>query len=600
MNRFDTAVENPYISQYVPIPFEQLYALGKEYNAKVDKAYQNITDTVNDWKQFTSLSAKDMDTYDKLTMDRINGLINEISINPELMKTPEFRAKIQNVINTTDYETLAKLKQNAKDLEKRREIENQLRRDNRYNNQWHDFDYENFDSLAGKNVDLDLLPYMSEVELVHPYASQLKDTYLGTKGGYDWMGVNEDIINRQLDTYSSAIFGTPQAKKHIEVIMQQNPDLTLEEATEIFNNRVHTAGMQYARMKPEANEFSKLNHQYKLKYGNSNEDGRSPHTLTEMLEVQGLTTHSNAKSNYLASVTKDYPQIKKDLQSKDSKVVKAAQERLQKLYKETTPKTMFRDVIGRMINMNDSNRVFNFLKSDNTGDSLNIITNQIMDVFSYPIQNSKLNDQLAQTIPDISSDKHNTKFGKRYIISGGGQLDLTSNVISDIAGINLTSTKSISNFRNALKGNMFNNMIVLGNNRVLPIPIRQGGKDSTVNLQEVQVAISQEDLERAGVSVYDIKQSGGRQVVFDKGNSSSNTVSFEIIDNEEDDTKKVTQSQKKTPSEKYWVISLTSKLPGVGEGLSSEYLDQQALGLSINNTKRTEMYPDVQDTSLGM
>ena len=38
-NRFDKPIESEYISQYTPIPFEQLYAIGKANNERVDKAY---------------------------------------------------------------------------------------------------------------------------------------------------------------------------------------------------------------------------------------------------------------------------------------------------------------------------------------------------------------------------------------------------------------------------------------------------------------------------------------------------------------------------------------------------------------------------------
>ena len=37
INRFDKPVSNEYVSQYTPIPFEQLYAIGEANNERVDR-----------------------------------------------------------------------------------------------------------------------------------------------------------------------------------------------------------------------------------------------------------------------------------------------------------------------------------------------------------------------------------------------------------------------------------------------------------------------------------------------------------------------------------------------------------------------------------
>ena len=38
INRYDTPAQAEFINTYVPIPFEQLYTLGRDAKAEVDKA----------------------------------------------------------------------------------------------------------------------------------------------------------------------------------------------------------------------------------------------------------------------------------------------------------------------------------------------------------------------------------------------------------------------------------------------------------------------------------------------------------------------------------------------------------------------------------
>ena len=60
VNRFDQPVQAQYISQYVPIPFEQLYKLGEQYNKQVDKNYSDLSTAITKFSDFQSPSAKDM------------------------------------------------------------------------------------------------------------------------------------------------------------------------------------------------------------------------------------------------------------------------------------------------------------------------------------------------------------------------------------------------------------------------------------------------------------------------------------------------------------------------------------------------------------
>ena len=62
VSRYDTPAQAEFINTYVPIPFEQLYTLGKEAKADVDKALDEQSSALAKWSEFKSPSAVDIDT----------------------------------------------------------------------------------------------------------------------------------------------------------------------------------------------------------------------------------------------------------------------------------------------------------------------------------------------------------------------------------------------------------------------------------------------------------------------------------------------------------------------------------------------------------
>ena len=77
VNRFDKPVGSQYVSQYVPIPFEQLYKIGKEYNDRVDTAMKTLSDNMKVWNSFKSASLKDMQNWYDLTTGAAKPLVND-------------------------------------------------------------------------------------------------------------------------------------------------------------------------------------------------------------------------------------------------------------------------------------------------------------------------------------------------------------------------------------------------------------------------------------------------------------------------------------------------------------------------------------------
>lgn len=245
VNRYDNPAQAQFINTYVPIPFEQLYTLGKEAKAEVDKALNAYTTALDKWGEFRSPSEKDTREFYNETYGRALPIAEELARNIDLIKTPEGRAKIFSVINNTDRAKLSMLKQSADNLRARQQINAKLMMEGKYNPLWHSVDFTNYSTTdSGIYNDLSPLAYKSEVDLVKPFVDNLKPSSLGTEGGYLMHGVSQEAVKAQVDKNLSSILNTPEAQKHIQVLMSQG--MSKDAATNTFINNVYTAANEFA------------------------------------------------------------------------------------------------------------------------------------------------------------------------------------------------------------------------------------------------------------------------------------------------------------------------------------------------------------------
>ena len=266
VNRFSTPVESEYISQYVPIPFEQLYALGKEYNTRLDKAYEQMASHIEKYKDFQSPSAVDTARWNQIMQTNVIDRVNALMANPDNLKTQAGRAEIQNIINSMPYGEMNELKQSRDAMLQRQKLEQQLSLAGKFNPYWHGMDYTNYSTdNQGVFNDLNLVPYMSEVELVKPYLDNLEDSYLYSSGMYDYSGVSGETTDAILKANESAIYNTPQAQMHIKALMKQG--LSEKDAIDKFTNSIYRAGREFARVKREVNPYSVLEYKKRLEKG---------------------------------------------------------------------------------------------------------------------------------------------------------------------------------------------------------------------------------------------------------------------------------------------------------------------------------------------
>lgn len=598
-NRFDKPIESEYISQYTPIPFEQLYAIGKANNERVDKAYQDLGNQFTKWSEFRSPSAVDTKRWYDLTVGAGQDVVNKLAANPDLIKTAEGRSLIQSFINTRPYNELSQLQQSREGLLQRQKVNQQLMLSGKYNPLWHEVDFTNYNTLDSRVFnDVAPLAYKSEVDLVKPYVDNLKAGYIRSDGSYDYSGVSTDRTDEQIAKNISAIYNTPEAQMHINALVRQG--FTPDQARALFTDRIYRAGREFAYEDREVNEFAKPEYSNRLKAARTSQNvsNEGPWYLTDSLEYTGLQKFNNARNYYLSN-NPNYEKLKSDINSNDPVVREMASKQLRSLADSATPYNMFRDIMRKYSTEKDG-------KLQITNTDIDYAVNDIFNNFGYTVRNSKLNDLLSSTIQGITENEQSTPLGRRKIISGGENLNLMSRVVSEIAGFEAVDPNR-NKVINALKGGKFNNMILLNNDNMITIPVVKNGQPSTANLQRIKVAISEDDIKNAGLTEDDMKKAGAtiqtsKQSISESETSNlSGKTSGERSELGEQIAKKWSSNTTRTvrPGVKYYVLNLSNSVPTSGDDLNAEYLNQQALKLNVTGSVASGLYPDVQNESFG-
>lgn len=243
VNRYDNPAQAEFINTYVPIPFEELYTLGKDAADRVNDTLKAYTTARTKWGEFQSQSAVDMQNWDRLTMGTVRPYIEAASRNPELMKDPGWQMQVQSAIANVDTAALNKLKQNADNFNAYLENVQKLMTQDKYNSLWHDRNFSNWNTLGSDGLFNETpTPYSSVVDMVHPYVDNLKPNSLGNRNGYLWEGVTPERTLAQVNAHMSDILATPQAAMHVKTLMDSG--LTQEEALAAFIGQVNTAARE--------------------------------------------------------------------------------------------------------------------------------------------------------------------------------------------------------------------------------------------------------------------------------------------------------------------------------------------------------------------
>lgn len=613
-NRFDKPIESEYISQYTPIPFEQLYAIGKANNERVDKAYQDLGNQFTKWSEFRSPSAVDTKRWYDLTVGAGQDVVNKLAANPDLIKTAEGRSLIQSFINTRPYNELSQLQQSREGLLQRQKVNQQLMLSGKYNPLWHEVDFTNYNTLdRGVFNDVAPLAYKSEVDLVKPYVDNLKPGFIRQEGAYDWRGVSSERTDKEIANNISAIYNTPEAQKHIQVLIQQG--YTPEQANALFASRIYRAGREFAYEDRELNPLSKIYEEDRLKRARTGQQtAQKPFRLTESIAATGgdafkLGTQAYIANKYRDQINSLIDQYNKAVESNDTLSANIFKEQLRKIYNESnsyTPNKLFNEIFkeyatdGKLTNIDLSNA-----------------TNDILNRFAAPSPIASVNDLLQTTIPGVTSETVTTPLGKYRVIANPRQLDLATDVISEIAGYKHVESGK-NKFRDALKNGKLTNVILQQGGNILTLPVNKNGQVQPNSSQVITVAIPQSQLDALGITDADMVISGAKRIYNLQGNT---TFSGEVKDEKE--VKKYKSARRQSdeydpisytsqynmdgnvsysgPTEDvYWQIELLNKLPDPQGKLNTEYLDQQAWKLSMTDAFRSELYPSTQQEAYGI
>lgn len=613
-NRFDKPIESEYISQYTPIPFEQLYAIGKANNERVDKAYQDLGNQFTKWSEFRSPSAVDTKRWYDLTVGAGQDVVNKLAANPDLIKTAEGRSLIQSFINTRPYNELSQLQQSREGLLQRQKVNQQLMLSGKYNPLWHEVDFTNYNTLdSGVFNDVAPLAYKSEVDLVKPYVDNLKPGFIRQEGAYDWRGVSSERTDQEIANNISAIYNTPEAQKHIQVLIQQG--YTPEQANALFASRIYRAGREFAYEDRELNPLSKIHEEDRLKRARTGQQtAQKPFRLTESIAATGgdafkLGTQAYIANKYRDQINSLIDQYNKAVESNDTLSANIFKEQLRKIYNESnsyTPNKLFNEIFkeyatdGKLTNIDLSNA-----------------TNDILNRFAAPSPIASVNDLLQTTIPGVTSETVTTPLGKYRVIANPRQLDLATDVISEIAGYKHVESGK-NKFRDALKNGKLTNVILQQGGNILTLPVNKNGQVQPNSSQVITVAIPQSQLDALGITDADMVISGAKRIYNLQGNT---TFSGEVKDEKE--VKKYKSARRQNdeynpisytsqynmdgkvsysgPTEDvYWQIELLNKLPNPQDKLNAEYLDQQAWKLSMSDSFRSELYPSTQQEAYGI
>ena len=605
-NRFDKPIESEYISQYTPIPFEQLYAIGKANNERVDKAYQDLGNQFTKWSEFRSPSAVDTKRWYDLTVGAGQDIVNKLAANPDLIKTAEGRSLIQSFINTRPYNELSQLQQSREGLLQRQKVNQQLMLAGKYNPLWHDIDFTNYNTLDnGVFNDVAPLAYKSEVDLVKPYVDNLKPGFIRQEG---WRGVSSERTDKEIANNISAIYNTPEAQKHIQVLIQQG--YTPEQANALFANRIYRAGREFAYEDRELNPLSKIYEEDRLKRARiGQQTAQKPFRLTESIATTGGDAFKLGTQAYIANKYRDQinsltDQYNKAVESNDTLSANIFKEQLRKIYNESnsyTPNKLFNEIFkeyatdGKLTNIDLSNA-----------------TNDILNRFAAPSPIASVNDLLQTTIPGVTSETVTTPLGKYRVIANPRQLDLATDVISEIAGYKHVESGK-NKFRDALKNGKLTNVILQQGGNILTLPVNKNGQVQPNSSQVITVAIPQSQLDALGITDADMVISGAKRIYDRSGKVSLSTeikegdkrkLPFQRYLEEGEYSSKYNYEGKvsyNVPTEDvYWQIELLNKLPDPQDKLNTEYLDQQAWKLSMTDAFRSELYPSTQQEAYGI
>ena len=325
MNRYYTPAQADFVNTYVPIPFQELITIGKELNARRDKAQETLNSTLNDWKKFYSPSQKDMEMWDSLTINNpaVRDVINKTVSDPNYIKTAEGQAAIAGLPNLVNVNALQQLQANAAQL---------TQYQNNYADMlskglqvWDPIDVANYNTLGegGKGILSNTSPMLRQeiVDIVTPYVKDLGDT-TSIQGDYLFTGRSKKRLGDQIEANRANILSDPQSMKHIEELTETLG--SKDAAVNAFMDQAKQAAHRFERGTLSANPFKLADYRNNKNTsdpassgdGNGATGGETPMSFTQEIETSGRAAVNNAQHRAInKSLERNAPDHFKALQT---------------------------------------------------------------------------------------------------------------------------------------------------------------------------------------------------------------------------------------------------------------------------------------------
>ena len=265
VNRYDKASPYEYVSQYVPVPFQELVTLGKYYADERKAAEKELSNYIKKAGEFHSLITKDNESYQNIAFnEQLKNRINEAMINPSVMRSTAWRSGLLGDLNSIDYASLSKLKASAESAKLYDAAVRKLALEGKMPPGWEPDYFGTYSTIdSGKVFNETPLPYTTVGDMIHPLVDNLKSEYINTRGGYDYFGVSENRAEAQVDRNKSELLTRQDVQRMIG--MYQSMGMSREAAEDAFFTQAKTAAREKAYENRTPNQYALLDAQYKYK-----------------------------------------------------------------------------------------------------------------------------------------------------------------------------------------------------------------------------------------------------------------------------------------------------------------------------------------------
>ena len=320
VNRYDQAAPVQYVSQYVPVPFQELFALSRYYGDEIKAAKKELSDHIKSIGEFQSLLTKDVEDYYNIALNgNVKQRLDEAAADPSVMKSAAWRSSLASSLNSIDYSSLSKLKKSAEQADIYDKMYKQLMASGKMIPGWEEDYYNTYRTLDpnGGVFNETPMPYTTINDMIHPYVNDLKSEYIDTVGGYDLFGVSEKRAEAQVNNRRSDLLARADVQRMIG--MYEQAGMSRQAAEDLFFEQAKTAAREKAYENRTPNQYYLLEaqHNYALSKeaakaknkGKGKGDDDAPHLTRMQLMDYDLANKSNSWIKENTELSKALPII---------------------------------------------------------------------------------------------------------------------------------------------------------------------------------------------------------------------------------------------------------------------------------------------------